>query len=154
MNYMVNMVYGMTAGGYDRNTRRQWGTRVFVTTESIPPAWVLKRLMPPSWQLLRFCGPLGSASRGNLLLDDDNDDDDEDAASTQQQTRTGHATTTAILRAGPSISALAQQQQQQQMLHQPFHIMAPPTQKQTTLFVGSISGGISDDVLNRLLGCV
>ncbi|KIO02958.1 hypothetical protein M404DRAFT_638155, partial [Pisolithus tinctorius Marx 270] len=53
---------------------------------------------------------------------------------------------------GPSISALAQQQQQQQMLHQPFHIMAPPTQKQTTLFVGSISGGISDDVLNRLLG--
>ncbi|KAI5984796.1 hypothetical protein F5J12DRAFT_936523 [Pisolithus orientalis] len=38
------------------------------------------------------------------------------------------------------------------MLHQPFHIMAPPTQKQTTLFVGSISGGISDDVLNRLLG--
>ncbi|KAI6144548.1 hypothetical protein BKA82DRAFT_4340581, partial [Pisolithus tinctorius] len=53
--------------------------------------------MPPSWQLLRFCGPFGSASRGNLLL---HDDDDEDAASTQQQTRTGNATTTTLLRAG------------------------------------------------------
>ncbi|KAI6144562.1 hypothetical protein BKA82DRAFT_637633 [Pisolithus tinctorius] len=52
---------------------------------------------------------------------------------------------------GPSISALAQQQQQQQMLHQPFHIMAPPTQTRA-LFVGPISGGISDDILNRLLG--
>lgn len=49
---------------------------------------------------------------------------------------------------GPSISALAQQQ----MLQQPYHVMAPPTQKQTTLFVGSISGGITDDFLNTLLG--
>ncbi|KAI5994062.1 hypothetical protein F5J12DRAFT_857501 [Pisolithus orientalis] len=53
---------------------------------------------------------------------------------------------------GPSISALAQHQQQQQMLHQPFHIAPPPTLTQTTLFVGPISGGISDDILNRLLG--
>ncbi|KAL4080580.1 hypothetical protein J3A83DRAFT_4200622 [Scleroderma citrinum] len=49
---------------------------------------------------------------------------------------------------GPSMSALAQQQQ---MLHQPY-AMAPPTHKQTNLFVGSISGGITDDFLNRLLG--
>jgi hypothetical protein len=42
---------------------------------------------------------------------------------------------------GPSISALAFQQQQAQV--QP--------QKQTTLFVGSISGGITDATLNALL---
>ncbi|KIJ59065.1 hypothetical protein HYDPIDRAFT_177947 [Hydnomerulius pinastri MD-312] len=47
---------------------------------------------------------------------------------------------------GPSISALAQQQQ---MMHQPF--MPPQAQKQTTLFVGSISGGITDAFLNQLL---
>ena len=48
---------------------------------------------------------------------------------------------------GPSMSALAQQQQ---MHHHPF--MPPPTaQKQTTLFVGSISGGITDTFLNDLL---
>ena len=45
---------------------------------------------------------------------------------------------------GPSISALAQQQQ---MMHQPFM----PPQKQTTLFVGSISGGIADGFLNQML---
>ncbi|KAF8551136.1 hypothetical protein OG21DRAFT_1418503 [Imleria badia] len=45
---------------------------------------------------------------------------------------------------GPSISALAQQQQ---MMHQPFM----PPQKQTTLFVGSISGGITDSFLNQML---
>ena len=45
---------------------------------------------------------------------------------------------------GPSISALAQQQQ---MMHQPFM----PPQKQATLFVGSISGGITDAFLNRML---
>ncbi|TDL19661.1 hypothetical protein BD410DRAFT_726769 [Rickenella mellea] len=45
---------------------------------------------------------------------------------------------------GPSISALAQQQQ---MHNQQF---APP-QKLTTLFVGSISGGITDSFLNQLL---
>lgn len=47
---------------------------------------------------------------------------------------------------GPSISALAQQQQ---MTYGP----PGPTQsvKQTTLFVGSISGGITDAFLNQLL---
>ncbi len=48
---------------------------------------------------------------------------------------------------GPSISALAQQQQQ-------IHIQgfAPPqAQKQISLFVGSISGGITDSFLNDLL---
>ena len=45
---------------------------------------------------------------------------------------------------GPSISALAQQQQ---MMHQPFM----PPQKQATLFVGSISGGITDGFLNQML---
>uniref|UniRef100_A0A8H7XQK5 PWI domain-containing protein n=1 Tax=Psilocybe cubensis TaxID=181762 RepID=A0A8H7XQK5_PSICU len=45
---------------------------------------------------------------------------------------------------GPSMSALAQQHQMQFM--QP-----PPIQKQTTLFVGSISGGITDAFLNQLL---
>ncbi|KAG8214940.1 hypothetical protein J3R82DRAFT_10130 [Butyriboletus roseoflavus] len=45
---------------------------------------------------------------------------------------------------GPSISALAQQQQ---MMHQPFM----PPQKQTSLFVGSISGGITDAFLNKML---
>ena len=43
---------------------------------------------------------------------------------------------------GPSISALAQQQQ----MH-----FAPQVHKQTTLFVGSISGGITDAFLNQLL---
>ncbi|OAX38446.1 hypothetical protein K503DRAFT_160752 [Rhizopogon vinicolor AM-OR11-026] len=47
---------------------------------------------------------------------------------------------------GPSMSALAQQQQ---MLHQNF--VPPQAQKQTTLFVGSISGGVTDAFLNRLL---
>ncbi|OJA18270.1 hypothetical protein AZE42_04994 [Rhizopogon vesiculosus] len=47
---------------------------------------------------------------------------------------------------GPSMSALAQQQQ---MLHQNF--VPPQAQKQTTLFVGSISGGVTDTFLNRLL---
>ena len=47
---------------------------------------------------------------------------------------------------GPSMSALAQQQQ---MHHQPF--MPPPVVKQTTLFVGSISAGITDAFLNELL---
>ena len=47
---------------------------------------------------------------------------------------------------GPSMSALAQQQQ---MLHQGF--VPPQAQKQTTLFVGSISGGVTDSFLNRLL---
>ncbi|KAI6114549.1 hypothetical protein F5141DRAFT_1188001 [Pisolithus sp. B1] len=42
----------------------------------------------------------------------------------------------------PSIPALAQQH----MLQQPYHVMAPPTQKQT------VSGGITDDSLNTLLG--
>ncbi|KAG9308856.1 hypothetical protein JVU11DRAFT_11486 [Chiua virens] len=45
---------------------------------------------------------------------------------------------------GPSISALAQQQQ---MMQPPFM----PPQKQTTLFVGSISGGITDAFLNQML---
>ncbi|KAM6494263.1 hypothetical protein JOM56_010624 [Amanita muscaria] len=44
---------------------------------------------------------------------------------------------------GPSISALAQQQQ--------MHFVPPQAQKQTTLFVGSISGGITDSFLNQLL---
>ncbi|KAF8955267.1 hypothetical protein BDZ97DRAFT_1927007 [Flammula alnicola] len=45
---------------------------------------------------------------------------------------------------GPSMSALAQQQQMQ--------YMQPQAQKQqTTLFVGSISGGITDAFLNQLL---
>ena len=50
---------------------------------------------------------------------------------------------------GPSISALAQQQQQQQMNLQGF--VPPQAQKQITLFVGSISGGITDNFLNDLL---
>ncbi len=49
---------------------------------------------------------------------------------------------------GPSISALAQQQQQQ-MHHQGF--VSPQSQKQISLFVGSISGGITDNFLNDLL---
>ncbi|KAF5382422.1 hypothetical protein D9615_002773 [Tricholomella constricta] len=44
---------------------------------------------------------------------------------------------------GPSMSALAQQQQMQ--------FVPPQAQKQTTLFVGSISGGINDAFLNQLL---
>jgi RNA-binding protein 25 len=44
------------------------------------------------------------------------------------------------------MSALAQQQQ---MLHPSF--VPPQVQKQTTLFVGSISGGITDAFLNGLL---
>lgn len=43
---------------------------------------------------------------------------------------------------GPSMQALAQQQQMQ-------YIQAPKT---ATLFVGSISGGITDAFLNQLLG--
>lgn len=42
------------------------------------------------------------------------------------------------------MSALAQQQQQ-------MHFVPPQTQKQTNLFVGSISGGITDAFLNQLL---
>lgn len=44
---------------------------------------------------------------------------------------------------GPSMSALAQQQS--------MHFIPPQAQKQTTLFVGSISGGITDAYLNQLL---
>ncbi|KAF8627403.1 hypothetical protein AX17_006218 [Amanita inopinata Kibby_2008] len=44
---------------------------------------------------------------------------------------------------GPSISALAQQQQ--------MHFVPPQAQKQASLFVGSISGGITDAFLNQLL---
>jgi len=47
---------------------------------------------------------------------------------------------------GPSISALAQQQQ---MNIQGF--VPPQAQKQISLFVGSISGGITDGFLNDLL---
>jgi hypothetical protein len=47
---------------------------------------------------------------------------------------------------GPSISALAQQQQ---MNVQGF--VPPQAQKQISLFVGSISGGITDGFLNDLL---
>ena len=53
---------------------------------------------------------------------------------------------------GPSISALAQQQQQQHQ--QQMHIQGfvpPQAQKQISLFVGSISGGITDNFLNDLL---
>ena len=42
------------------------------------------------------------------------------------------------------MSALAQQQQQ-------MHFVQPQAQKQTNLFVGSISGGITDAFLNQLL---
>ncbi|KAI0770652.1 hypothetical protein C8Q74DRAFT_1317834 [Fomes fomentarius] len=50
---------------------------------------------------------------------------------------------------GPSISALAAQQQ---MHHPPAFV--PPQPKPTTLFIGSISGGITDAFLNELLkGC-
>jgi hypothetical protein len=45
---------------------------------------------------------------------------------------------------GPSMSALAQQQQQ-------MHFVQPQAHKQTNLFVGSISGGITDAFLNQLL---
>ncbi|PCH40407.1 hypothetical protein WOLCODRAFT_136858 [Wolfiporia cocos MD-104 SS10] len=48
---------------------------------------------------------------------------------------------------GPSMSALAQQQS---MLHQPTFV--PPQPRSTTLFIGSISGGITDAFLNQLLG--
>jgi RNA-binding protein 25 len=47
---------------------------------------------------------------------------------------------------GPSISALAQQQQ---INIQGF--VPPQAQKQISLFVGSISGGITDGFLNDLL---
>ncbi|KAI0718153.1 hypothetical protein C8T65DRAFT_639167 [Cerioporus squamosus] len=47
---------------------------------------------------------------------------------------------------GPSMSALAAQQQ---MHHQPAFV--PPQPKPTTLFIGSISGGITDAFLNELL---
>jgi len=48
---------------------------------------------------------------------------------------------------GPSMSALAQQQQ--------MHFVPPQAQRLATLFVGSISGGITDAFLNQLLsvGC-
>lgn len=49
---------------------------------------------------------------------------------------------------GPSMSALAQQQQ---MHVQGF--VPPQAQKQISLFIGSISGGITDNFLNDLL-CV
>ncbi|KAI0322090.1 hypothetical protein OF83DRAFT_1236319 [Amylostereum chailletii] len=48
---------------------------------------------------------------------------------------------------GPSMSALAQQQQ---MLHPPAFV-PPNTKKSVTLFIGSISGGITDAFLNQLL---
>ena len=48
---------------------------------------------------------------------------------------------------GPSISALAQQQQTS---HSPF--VPQQALPQHNLFVGSISGGISDAFLNELLG--
>ncbi|KAJ3485391.1 hypothetical protein NLI96_g4988 [Meripilus lineatus] len=48
---------------------------------------------------------------------------------------------------GPSISALAQQQQ---MLHTQQFV--PPQPRATSLFIGSISGGITDAFLNQLLG--
>ena len=51
---------------------------------------------------------------------------------------------------GPSISALAQQQQQQQQM-QLQGFVPPQAQKQISLFVGSISGGITDNFLNDLL---
>ena len=44
---------------------------------------------------------------------------------------------------GPSMSALAQQQQ--------MHFVPPQAHKETTLFIGSISGGITDAFLNQLL---
>ncbi|KAF8906929.1 hypothetical protein CPB85DRAFT_862957 [Mucidula mucida] len=47
---------------------------------------------------------------------------------------------------GPSMSALAQQQAQRNM-----HFVPPQAQKFTTLFIGSISGGIQDSFLNQLL---
>lgn len=45
---------------------------------------------------------------------------------------------------GPSMGALAQQQMSNQFV-------SPQAQKLTTLFVGSISGGITDHFLNQLL---
>ncbi|KAF8827957.1 hypothetical protein F5879DRAFT_1022147 [Lentinula edodes] len=45
---------------------------------------------------------------------------------------------------GPSISALAAQQQA-------MHFVPPQAQKQTKLFVGSISGGVTDSFINELL---
>ncbi|ESK84800.1 hypothetical protein Moror_529 [Moniliophthora roreri MCA 2997] len=47
---------------------------------------------------------------------------------------------------GPSISALAQQQAMQQQ-----HFAPPQAQKTVSLFVGSISGGVTDTFLNDLL---
>ncbi|KAH8086016.1 hypothetical protein BXZ70DRAFT_1045504 [Cristinia sonorae] len=47
---------------------------------------------------------------------------------------------------GPSMSALAQQQHMHQQQH------STPQPKSTTLFIGSISGGITDAFLNQLLG--
>ncbi|KAH6912594.1 hypothetical protein BKA70DRAFT_1530586 [Coprinopsis sp. MPI-PUGE-AT-0042] len=46
---------------------------------------------------------------------------------------------------GPSMQALAQQNQQ-------MHFTPPQAQKSATLFVGSISGGITDTFINQLLG--
>ena len=50
---------------------------------------------------------------------------------------------------GPSISALAQQQQQ--VANPPF-VQAPVQSPQHNLFIGSISGGITDQFLTDLLG--
>ncbi|EJF56039.1 hypothetical protein DICSQDRAFT_94089 [Dichomitus squalens LYAD-421 SS1] len=49
---------------------------------------------------------------------------------------------------GPSMSALAAQQHMQ---HPPAFVPPQPQQKPTTLFIGSISGGITDAFLNELL---
>jgi RNA-binding protein 25 len=48
---------------------------------------------------------------------------------------------------GPSMSALAAQQQA-------MHFVPPQAQKQTKLFVGSISGGVSDSFINELLSVI
>lgn len=47
---------------------------------------------------------------------------------------------------GPSIATLAQQQQTHP------HFVGAQQQRVTTLFIGSISGGISDAHLNEMLG--
>lgn len=48
---------------------------------------------------------------------------------------------------GPSIATLAQQQQ-----HMQPHFVNAQASRTTTLFVGSISGGITDAHLNEMLG--
>jgi len=47
---------------------------------------------------------------------------------------------------GPSMAALAQQQ------HMAPHLMNAQQGQKTTLFIGSISGGITDVHLNEMLG--